>query len=316
MAHQWFIVRDGKEQGPFTAGELKDHVEHGRLTPDDHVRRGDLKAARRASSIKGLFAEVVPVVQAVAPPPLPTSTAKSKSRRAALAGAFAGVACLLMLCAGIASLFTSRPGPRMLTAEFYPFRPGTVQHSTANVVFNYKDDEGKTKESLMKSVREYTHENDGVIVERKTDHFLVPTNTKLPLGEPKRWFYREKDGYIEIGHEITGLKETVWEPIVKIGAKVGEGWERETSPGVVTEHYEVERLEPQEVEFKDGSNRKILVAYIAIRSKTKVSDGNVVQTGQDVRLGQGVGLIHRSSWRIEGGKQMTSWYEHFTPNKP
>jgi hypothetical protein len=45
--------------------------------------------------------------------------------------------------------------------------PGTVQRSTASVLFNFKDESGKTTEGEMRSSREYTYEGDGVIVERK-----------------------------------------------------------------------------------------------------------------------------------------------------
>jgi hypothetical protein len=55
MPHDWFVVRKGKEVGPVTAQRLKEMVADGELTPDDLVRRGDMKSPTKAGSIKGLF---------------------------------------------------------------------------------------------------------------------------------------------------------------------------------------------------------------------------------------------------------------------
>jgi GYF domain 2 len=51
----WFIVHDGKEQGPFSGAELKARVIAGTLLRDDFVRRDDMQTPMKASVVKGLF---------------------------------------------------------------------------------------------------------------------------------------------------------------------------------------------------------------------------------------------------------------------
>jgi hypothetical protein len=55
MTFEWFVVRDGKEQGPYSTQRLKQMAADGKLRPEDLVRRTDTQAPRRASTIKGLF---------------------------------------------------------------------------------------------------------------------------------------------------------------------------------------------------------------------------------------------------------------------
>ena len=71
MAQDWYVVRAGKELGPFTAQQLRDMAATRKLAPDDLVRRSDMTEPRSASSIKGLFPEpaAVPVAaKAIAKP--------------------------------------------------------------------------------------------------------------------------------------------------------------------------------------------------------------------------------------------------------
>jgi len=75
MAHEWFIVRNGKETGPYNPVELKQMAATGRLQPNDLVRRGDLKAASKASTIKGLFTPVEAVPTKPSSPPTSTEAA-------------------------------------------------------------------------------------------------------------------------------------------------------------------------------------------------------------------------------------------------
>ncbi|MBS0207577.1 MAG: DUF4339 domain-containing protein [Planctomycetes bacterium] len=71
MANQWFVVRNGKEQGPFTSQQLRTFASQGQLRPADDLRRDDMKVAVHAHTIKGLFpaAEVVSAPTATAPTP-------------------------------------------------------------------------------------------------------------------------------------------------------------------------------------------------------------------------------------------------------
>ncbi len=99
MTHDWFVVHDGKEQGPFTAHQLKEMAATGKLQPDDKVRRGDMKAASKASAIKGLFT-------GKSRTPAPTgpntdSSAPNSARRTGLYAAIGGGALLFLCCGGL-----------------------------------------------------------------------------------------------------------------------------------------------------------------------------------------------------------------------
>jgi hypothetical protein len=69
MSKHWYCKLDDKEQGPFSASELKGLVSEGRLRPGDPIRRDDQKKWTSARHVQGLFPEGIrgrPV-----PPPLP-----------------------------------------------------------------------------------------------------------------------------------------------------------------------------------------------------------------------------------------------------
>jgi hypothetical protein len=60
MARHWYVVRDGKEQGPITGQQLKDMATRGQLRPADPIRREDMAATVPARSVKGLFPDAAP----------------------------------------------------------------------------------------------------------------------------------------------------------------------------------------------------------------------------------------------------------------
>lgn len=55
MSHQWFVIRNGREQGPFTSQQLKSFATEGKIRPDDLIRRNDKSKSYPASEVKGLF---------------------------------------------------------------------------------------------------------------------------------------------------------------------------------------------------------------------------------------------------------------------
>jgi hypothetical protein len=69
MSKHWYCKIEGKEEGPFSALELKSLVSEGRLKPEDPIRRDDHKQWTSARHVKGLFSESAGS-QSV-PPPLP-----------------------------------------------------------------------------------------------------------------------------------------------------------------------------------------------------------------------------------------------------
>lgn len=63
MSQEWFVIRAGKEAGPFSAQQIKEQVMDGKLVRGDLIRRGDMKSSTKASNIKGLFPAVVAKAQ-------------------------------------------------------------------------------------------------------------------------------------------------------------------------------------------------------------------------------------------------------------
>jgi antitoxin component YwqK of YwqJK toxin-antitoxin module len=194
MAQQdWFVVRDGKETGPFSGQQLKSMAASGKLQPDDKVRRGDMKTASKVSSIKGLFAPVTPAAAQPPPPPSSTEAAPSSSpdtqkkivpskKTLIIASAVAG-ACLLLCCGGIGVIGTlatknkdaankkveegqtadktgtgassPRPGQKNLVAEFEALALVTVpEFSGEEFKYDYtKDDYASTPAEAKRETR-------------------------------------------------------------------------------------------------------------------------------------------------------------------
>ncbi len=115
MTTNWFIVRDAKENGPYTAQQLKQMAASGKLHPDDKVRRSDMKAATKASTIKGLFAPVEPAPTKSAPSPAtatappPAARKGGTTKKPLIIGAAVGGACLLLCCGGLGVIGTLLP---------------------------------------------------------------------------------------------------------------------------------------------------------------------------------------------------------------
>lgn len=57
MAQEWYVVRDGKEIGPFTLAALKERAAKGFLSPDTLIRHVDAEKPVKAGTVKGLFTE-------------------------------------------------------------------------------------------------------------------------------------------------------------------------------------------------------------------------------------------------------------------
>jgi hypothetical protein len=68
----WMVQRDAITLGPFTVQELRQHIGHGRVRPDDRVRRTDSDtwiAARQVDVLANAFLPNTPTP----PPPLALS---------------------------------------------------------------------------------------------------------------------------------------------------------------------------------------------------------------------------------------------------
>jgi len=64
---EWYVVVGDNEQGPFTAPQLKQFADQGKLRPEMQVRKEGMEQHVQAQAIKGLF----PAAGAAAPQPAP-----------------------------------------------------------------------------------------------------------------------------------------------------------------------------------------------------------------------------------------------------
>ena len=76
MLQEWFVIRDGKEIGPFALATLKDRIAKGFVSPDTLIRHINAKAPVQAGTVEELFTEAQaklsdPPMKSV-PPPLPS----------------------------------------------------------------------------------------------------------------------------------------------------------------------------------------------------------------------------------------------------
>ena len=126
MNNEWFVFRDGKEQGPFTTQQLKEMASNGKIVGDDLIRRNDMKSPTKASKIKGLFPEVLRVEQVIPveklapekPTPQPKPNKKPLMIVGAIAGGFVLLCCGLCGFSSILSVITQRNSSReMAEAE-------------------------------------------------------------------------------------------------------------------------------------------------------------------------------------------------------
>lgn len=110
---QWYIVRSGGEQGPFTGQQLKQLATTGQLRHDDLVRRDDMHAPRPAREIKGLFGAAIE--QPPLPADLPPSASPSAKPRSLVK--YTAIGCLgvfgiLTLCTGVIGVLAKKGAPK------------------------------------------------------------------------------------------------------------------------------------------------------------------------------------------------------------
>jgi hypothetical protein len=92
---EWFVVRKGKEHGPFQDAQLKSLATSGKLKEEDSVRRSDQKSTVTAKSIGGLFG---PALSLESPPPAAPTPAPSPATAAKKSGIWMKVVYFLMFC--------------------------------------------------------------------------------------------------------------------------------------------------------------------------------------------------------------------------
>ncbi len=68
---QWFVARDGNQQGPFSSDDLRRMVAAGQLAPTDMVWKEGLKDWAPASALRGLFPSAQPRLTPATPAAIP-----------------------------------------------------------------------------------------------------------------------------------------------------------------------------------------------------------------------------------------------------
>lgn len=404
MAQQpWFVVRGGREEGPYTATQLKAMAASEAVKPNDKIRRSDVETARPASAVRGLFPEGEVARPKEPKSPEPDQPKQRSSRRWLVIGAVA-VGVMVLMCGGVLTLFLkdqqavqremvegnrlwesgdkaqavakykellqngsravtlnggelataygrvidfecesgrsgeaeplvaeaarkklrleashpeakrllareqARSRGELLTEEFYPFKPGTKQQTLGKLVLG---------NVTVQSRKEYTHEKGGGISVRWLN-LLGLQGRSFQLPKPKKLLHRVRDGFVEIGEENEGLKQTVWRPIIKVGALAGDSWEREVIPGM-TETYKVVRFGepkfgPKEITF-DGAGPKgaVFSAFVEVRTVADLGDGKSLVTTEEYELGRGIGPTSKAAFEGEGEGRKLNWSESLVP---
>jgi hypothetical protein len=154
-----------------------------------------------------------------------------------------------------------------ITADFLPHKSGTTLYYDTQM--NLPD--GSVAVSRWKHVQK----DDGVVEETlenigslKAKQSILDKGAKVTwlnkVDVPVKSSYqiRNKNGYIEKGKDHAGKGEIVWEPVLKIGAKLGDVWTWDSPAGV--NRYEVSWMTK-----KDGHN---VVTILITNAKTKANN--------------------------------------------
>lgn len=202
---------------------------------------------------------------------------------------------------------TPASNDEVLTADYYPHTPGSKRQMLGRLFLS--------DTMSVQYRKEYAYGPNGVIDVRWL-HKTGPGGQELPPSKPYKLLHRVKDGYVEIGEENDGLNRTVWHPVVKVGGKVGDTWEREVIPGM-TETYKLVKFgEPQkgnkEIDFDGaGPKGKVYAAFVEVKIVTALG-GKTLVTGEEYELGRGVGPVSRTAFEGEGKTRKTNWTEFLT----
>jgi len=197
----------------------------------------------------------------------------------------------------------------VLTEEYYPFTPGSVRQ--ALMVLSIQ--RGKFE---IWTQKEITYREGGEIafkgLSRKGIEKGSREETDMPITKESSRQYRKKDGYIEIGHEnVAGM---IWYPIVKLGAKAGDEWERAYFDGGSKVRYRLVMFDTEEFAWRKwGVGEPVDVAVIEMRLTTTLGDGKGLEDFQEFKLGYGIGPVRTKSWRVEEGERIENWSENLVP---
>lgn len=115
MAANWFILRDDKRYGPYTAADMKRHAATGHLLPIDLVLKDGMTKPAPAGKVKGLFPTAPapsgpngPPADEATPDPRPRPRPRPRKRLVVVAAAVTAVA--LVSVVGVAVALSGKRG--------------------------------------------------------------------------------------------------------------------------------------------------------------------------------------------------------------
>jgi hypothetical protein len=313
---EWFVVRKGKEHGPFQDAQLKSLATSGKLKEEDQVRRSDQKSTVAAKSIGGLFG---PALSLESPPPAPAPAPAAASKKS---GLWMKVVYFLMFCVMVGQVLKmigtmkggdaeaeataptvavkgTRDQPESLTADFLPHRAGLRQQRLTTAML------GLPMES--QSRREYVHDGRGTITVNTLSNFYTKNRgAKPPQQTPKKEHYKIEDGFVCVGTEQIG--NTIdWRKVMKLGAVQGDTWEDDGS-GSPT-RYEVVSFEKKAESMRELAPKGW--QWVAtIQSSEMLGDKEYQIT---YLFAHGVGLIEKHVYEGSGGTSVKRSDEVLVP---
>jgi hypothetical protein len=165
----------------------------------------------------------------------------AKKNKYWIAGIVGGGAVMFVLCCGcfglIGNMLDSAGG---VSKEYYPFQPGSKRQMVSR--FNV------TGTHSIQSRREVMHESGGVIRTRTINQFVTPSSgVNLPIPAPSEERYREQNGFIEIGQRDPRNGTFFYEPVIRLGAAVGDTWKSDLGNTYTVLPFESKKIDDKSV---------------------------------------------------------------------
>lgn len=306
---EWFVVRKGKEHGPFQDAQLKSLATSGKLKEEDQVRRSDQKSTVAAKTIGGLFG---PALSLESPPPAAPTPAPSPATAAKKSGIWMKVVYFLMFCVIVSqvlkmiALMTGDKNNQQVASKESPEKvadgasvPAKTKREQSPLTLT-KGTAGPgsmplTADYLPKLYRPITF-TDSRQDPRTGEPYIVHRTVLKPLA----------DGYEKTDYDLThGLPPTtktisqeeragaIWDdgyPLVFIGATVGDSWVHEEKPDhrFVFIGYRAEDKRDAIIEKNIDNN---------IRDRS----GSLTRLRETIVLRKGEGIMLRRTYAITDG---------------
>jgi len=291
---EWFVVRKGKEHGPFQDAQLKSLATSGKLKEEDQVRRSDQKSTVAAKSIGGLFGPAQSLESTPPPAPGPAAAAKKS-------GIWMKVVYFLMFCVIVSQvlkligLMTGDKNNQQVASKEAPEKVDTITTLTKKKVDRgpltltkgsaEPESESLTADYLPKLTQPATF----------TDSEYDTENGK-PLQVYRTVLKPVADGYEATFHDLSiglpPLKKNIsqearagaiWyngSPLVYVGATAGDSWVNEEQP----DHRFTF------TGFRGEGNREAVLDVIR-DNKLRDGNGSLTWIRETVVLKKGVGIM-------------------------